>query len=69
MRPRIEQAPREAPEASPLWPLVLLLAEIASRIERQEATAARMRGTADQGVPAEFSFSILSGDRHEEDRP
>ncbi len=69
MRRRIEQDPREAPEASSLWPLVLLLAEIAARVERQEATAAQMLGPADHGIPAELRFPILSGDHHEEERP
>lgn len=33
MRPRIEQDLQERPQVSPLWPLVLLLAEIAARVE------------------------------------
>ncbi len=32
-----DQALLESPEASPLWPLVLVLGEIASRIESRRA--------------------------------
>ncbi len=37
--PRQEQASAEPVEASPLWPLVRLLAEIATRVEREQAAA------------------------------
>ena len=67
MPPRIEQGPREQPEASPLWPLVLVLADIASRIDRQEAEP-QMLSTADRRIHAELSFSIVLGGHHEEDR-
>ncbi len=41
MRPRIEQDLQERPQVSPLWPLVLLLAEIAARVERQQVAESR----------------------------
>ena len=34
-----ESAPAEPAEASPLWPLVLVLAEIAARVAGEEAAA------------------------------
>ena len=37
MRPRPEQPPPGPPVASALWPLVLLLGEIAVRVEREQA--------------------------------
>ena len=42
----VESAPAELPEASPLWPLVRLLAEIAARVEGEQA-AARDGGSSD----------------------
>ena len=33
----VESVPTEPAEASPLWPLVRLLAEIAARVEREQA--------------------------------
>ena len=45
--------PTSTPERSPLWPLVVLLAEIAARVER-ERMAAR---TEDALSPAEVVFS------------
>ena len=35
--PRPGQGSAQPPEASPLWPLVLLLGEIAARVEREQA--------------------------------
>ena len=37
MHPRPGQGAAEPAEGSPLWPLVLLLAEIAARVEREQA--------------------------------
>ncbi len=38
MPPPSDQSFQESPEASPLWPLVLLLGEIAARVERELAS-------------------------------
>ena len=38
MHPRPGQGAAEPAEASPLWPLVLLLGEIAARVERELAS-------------------------------
>ena len=35
----VESVPAVPAEASPLWPLVLVLAEIAARVERERAAA------------------------------
>jgi hypothetical protein len=41
MTPQRSARPIHTPQSSPLWPLVLLLAEIAIRVERDAATAGR----------------------------
>ncbi len=47
MKPRPEQPPPDLPEASPLWPLVVLLGEIAIRVEHEQvAKKAADSGTA-----------------------
>ncbi len=49
--PRLERGPAEPVNTSPLWPLVLLLAEIAARVECERA--AELRKTPLMGELAE----------------
>ncbi len=41
---RLEQGSAEPVETLPLWPLVLLLAEIAARVEHEQAAASLGKG-------------------------
>ncbi len=44
LTPRLERGPSEPVDTSPLWPLVLLLAEIAARVELEQAAASAGTG-------------------------
>ena len=49
--PRTSQRPGKAaaePAASPLWPLVLLLGEIATRVEREQAAGPALTPRTDE---------------------
>ncbi len=71
MRPQSDQDLRERPEGSPLWPLVLVLADMAARIDRQEVeTAGQKPATNDCGHHTESISPIASGaHRRREGRP
>lgn len=72
MPPQLERGPGGPPEASPLWPLVVLLGEIAARVDRQEATAGTTRriGDTDRGSDVESGPPVhRSDDPSSEGRP
>ena len=46
--PSAEQASATPAEASPLWPLVMLLGEIATRVEREQAWVPARTTTTDE---------------------
>ncbi len=50
MAPRPGHDCVEPPEASPLWPLVLVLAEIAARVEREQAAESAGTTVTDEPV-------------------
>ena len=67
MPPRPSGESADRPESSPLWPLVLILGEIASRVARQGATAGSSRtdpdATAKTTGDAELPLPRLLGTR------
>ena len=48
MTPQRKARPVHIPQSSPLWPLVLVLADIAIRVERDAATAGRSEADLDE---------------------
>ncbi len=59
-----ELSPTERPQASPLWPLVLVLADIAVRVDRERRSQGSRDGTTrsdpDSNAPVQRRASDLT---------
>jgi len=61
MTPQPSAKAIHTPQSSPLWPLVLVLSEIAIRVERDAATAARPGAHVVESDGPEDAISPSSG--------